>query len=269
MSEYQYYEFRAIDRTLTAKEMQELRAISTRAQITKTSFTNEYNFGNLRGNPIAHLEKYFDVFYYTSNLGSSRLAFRFPKKLLELKEIKQFFIGSPYMELKESKDYIIIDFTVEDEEYAERDYDSGYPKLDSLISLRADILNGDYRSLYLGYLLSKKLDEKKAKGKEIEISPNLASLTPALKSFVKFIYLEPSIIKDAIKTSKTDESVLDNDSLLINWIGKTNSKTKNDIIYSFLKDTNPTLRIELLKKFRLSTNTQTSEAPKSKKRKKS
>jgi hypothetical protein len=268
MSEYQYYEFRAIDRMLTAKEMQELRAISTRAEITKTSFTNEYNFGSLKGNPILHLEKYFDVFYYASNLGSSRLAFRFPKKLLELKEIKQYFIGSPYMALKESKDYIIIDFTIEDEEYADRGYDPDYPKLDSIISLRADILNGDYRSLYLGYLLCKKMDEKKARGKEPEIPSNLGSLTPTLKSFIEFIYLEPDIVKEATNKSKSDKSVLDNDKLLKDWIHQLEDKTKNDILYSFLKDTNPTLRMEILKKFRLSTKTQTTDLPKSKKKKK-
>ena len=34
MSEYQYYEFQAFDRDLTEKEMGELRAFSTRAEIT-------------------------------------------------------------------------------------------------------------------------------------------------------------------------------------------------------------------------------------------
>jgi len=42
MSEYQYYEFRAVDRPLREDEMEELRAISTRAEITPTSFTNTY-----------------------------------------------------------------------------------------------------------------------------------------------------------------------------------------------------------------------------------
>src|SRR5437762_69812 len=48
MSEYQLYEFRAIDRPLTSKEMQELRALSSRAEITPTSFTNEYSYGDFR-----------------------------------------------------------------------------------------------------------------------------------------------------------------------------------------------------------------------------
>ena len=40
MSEYQYYEFRAIDRPLTDQQMRELRVISTRAAISRTSFSN-------------------------------------------------------------------------------------------------------------------------------------------------------------------------------------------------------------------------------------
>jgi hypothetical protein len=43
MSEYQYYEFQAIDRPLTEKEMGELRSYSTRARITPTSFVNDYS----------------------------------------------------------------------------------------------------------------------------------------------------------------------------------------------------------------------------------
>lgn len=41
MSEYQHYEFQAIDRPLTEKEIAELRWYSTRARITPTSFVND------------------------------------------------------------------------------------------------------------------------------------------------------------------------------------------------------------------------------------
>ncbi len=49
MSEFQYYEFQAIDRPLTAKEMSELRSYSTRARITTTSFVNHYEWGSFKG----------------------------------------------------------------------------------------------------------------------------------------------------------------------------------------------------------------------------
>lgn len=62
MSEYQYYEFQAIDRDLTDKEMSELRAFSTRADITPNSFVNEYAWGNFKGDENLWMEKYFDAF---------------------------------------------------------------------------------------------------------------------------------------------------------------------------------------------------------------
>ena len=50
MSEYQYYEFQAIDRPLTAKEQQEIKALSSRAQVTPTQATFLYHYGDFRGN---------------------------------------------------------------------------------------------------------------------------------------------------------------------------------------------------------------------------
>lgn len=51
MSECQYYEFQAIDRPLDATDREALRALSTRARITATSFTNSYEWGNFKGDP--------------------------------------------------------------------------------------------------------------------------------------------------------------------------------------------------------------------------
>jgi hypothetical protein len=49
MSEYQYYDFRAIDKPLDQDEMDDLRSLSSRAEITSFSLTNEYSYGSFRG----------------------------------------------------------------------------------------------------------------------------------------------------------------------------------------------------------------------------
>jgi hypothetical protein len=67
VSEYQYYEFAAVDRPPTARERAELRALSTRADITATSFTNTYEWGNFKGNPHKLMERYFDAHMYLAN----------------------------------------------------------------------------------------------------------------------------------------------------------------------------------------------------------
>jgi hypothetical protein len=64
MSEYQYYEFQAVDRCLTEKEINELRSLSSRADITTHSFINEYSWGSFKGDEDLWMEKYFDGFLY-------------------------------------------------------------------------------------------------------------------------------------------------------------------------------------------------------------
>ena len=69
MSEYQYYEFLALDRPLTDKQRAELRSLSTRAEITATRFVNEYHWGDLKGDPQKMAERYFDAFLHLANWG--------------------------------------------------------------------------------------------------------------------------------------------------------------------------------------------------------
>ncbi len=78
MSEYQYYDFRAIDRPLTSSQRAELGKISTRAKISSTSFTNFYTFGDFKGNLAALVERYFDAFLYLANWGTREVMFRVP-----------------------------------------------------------------------------------------------------------------------------------------------------------------------------------------------
>src|SRR4051794_3314620 len=59
VSEYQYYEFRAIDTPLDERDMAALRAISSRAEITPTSLTNVYHWGDFKGDPDRLMDRYF------------------------------------------------------------------------------------------------------------------------------------------------------------------------------------------------------------------
>ena len=79
MSEYQYYEFLALDRRLGEKEMREIRAVSSRAEITPTSFVNVYNYGDFKGDELEFLERYFDLHVYVANWGMHRFMVRLPK----------------------------------------------------------------------------------------------------------------------------------------------------------------------------------------------
>jgi hypothetical protein len=76
VSEYQYYEFLALDRPLTAAEQSEVRQLSTRARITATSFSNECHWGDFRGSPDELMRRYYDAHLYFANWGTHRVMFR-------------------------------------------------------------------------------------------------------------------------------------------------------------------------------------------------
>ena len=82
MSEYQYYEFLAIDRPLDRAARDALRSISSRARITVTSFTNHYEWGDLKGDPREFMERWFDLHLYLANWGTRRLMLRVSKDTL-------------------------------------------------------------------------------------------------------------------------------------------------------------------------------------------
>ena len=78
MSEYQYYEFQALDYPLTREAQAEIESLSSRVQLTATSASFVYNYSNFPGSTYSVLAKYFDAMLYITNWGTRQLMFRFP-----------------------------------------------------------------------------------------------------------------------------------------------------------------------------------------------
>jgi hypothetical protein len=154
MSEYQYYEFRTIDRPLTETEIDALGSISTRAEISSTSFTNHYEWGDLKADPLRLLEKYFDAFVYLANWGTRRFWLRLPKAWIDYEKAKSMLSGDTVGARRTGK-HVIVGFEVGELEL--NDFDDGTGWMGSLVSLRSDLLRGDFRCLYLGWLSARKL----------------------------------------------------------------------------------------------------------------
>jgi len=58
VSEYQYYKLERLDGYLDAKARQALRAISSRAEISATSFQVYYTYSDLKAEPFELMLKY-------------------------------------------------------------------------------------------------------------------------------------------------------------------------------------------------------------------
>lgn len=187
MSDYQYYEFQAVDRPLTAREMRELRAYSTRATITATRFVNHYEWGDFKGDPTEWVEKYFDAFLYVANPGIRWLMLRFPRGALDPKTARRYCKGASASAIVKG-DFVILSFASEDDSGDDWDDDAGW--LASLITLRADILAGDHRALYLAWLHCLQQREVRSNSSTPPVPPKLDRLTASLAAFADFLRLD-------------------------------------------------------------------------------
>jgi hypothetical protein len=191
MSEYQYYEFQAIDRPLTERQIRELRRYSTRASITSTRFVNRYEWRDFKGDPSAWMAKYFDAFLYVANWGTRELMFRFPRRVVDLATAKNYCCGAA--SAQSSGDFVILDFLSEDEPGDDWD-DDGTGWLSALIPLRAEIARGDHRALYLAWLgrVQKRATENGTIGPPVP--PGLGKLTAAQKAFADFLRIDADLM---------------------------------------------------------------------------
>ena len=246
MSEYQYYEFQAIDRPLTEKEMGKLRSYSTRARITPTSFVNDYSWGRFKGDEGAWMEKYFDAFLYLANWGTYVFKLRLPSCLLDLKTARLYCSGEGAF-ANEKNGKVILTFVSEDEEGGE--WVEGEGRLSSLIAVRSEIARGDLRCLYLGWLLcvqNRELDEEDV---EPPVPPGLGQPSASLESMVDFLRIDPNLIYVAARASEPLEDATPEQEEILEWIGTLPAGEKDDVLTKLIANEDFALAKELFRQF--------------------
>lgn len=199
MSEYQYYEFQAIDRPLSAEDIETLRALSTRARITATSFTNSYDWGDFRGDPLRLMELCFDLHLYLANWGARRLMIRLPKRLVDQERLSSILCDCDMVELIDAGGNLILDIFTDDEETDYDGFDDGSGWLAALAPLRAELLSGDMRLPYLLWLAA--VECEMVRDEELEPLSGIGPLSGGLEAFTEFFRIDPDLVQAAAETS--------------------------------------------------------------------
>lgn len=155
MSGFEMHRFRTIDRALSRDEMEEIDSWSSRFSPTSMGVNYIYHYGSFKKDVNTVFPKYFDAMLYVDSWGTKQLMFRFPKELVDFKALVQYDNKrgyGRYLDCKRVGNYIILDLYWNEEEGGEWVEEEDYI-LDTLLPLREEILNGDYRTLYLGWLM--------------------------------------------------------------------------------------------------------------------
>lgn len=197
MSEFQYYEFLSIDKPLTSEEMAELRAVSTRARITPTGFVNEYHWGDLKANPLEWMKRYFDAHVYLANWGQSVLYLRVPLEIFDARTLDAFVTESSLDIHRAFRCWIIEWSLQESEDYERFGMEDGSGWMGRLVPLREELLRGDTRALYLGWLAGVSCGEVSADATEPPPPPGLSRLTAAQQALVAFLEIDPDLVTAA------------------------------------------------------------------------
>ena len=242
MSEYQYYEFVAIDQPLTAKQQSELRALSTRARITSSGFANDYQWGDLKGDPRVWMEKYFDAHLYLANWGSHRVALRLPRSVLAPDIAARYCVGASTTSWS-TRTHVILDLSSVDED-GDEELCEPDGRLAAIVPARAELAAGDLRLLYLVWLLA--VQDRELDDDELEppVPAGLAELSGPQQALAEFLRLDVDLLAAAAAASEPMTPA--SDSVLRRWVKALPAADKDDLLVRVLSGDG---RAEMLRRF--------------------
>jgi len=251
MSEFQYFEFKAIERALTKEEQATLRTFSTRATIGSRSFTNEYHWGDFKGDTVGWMKKYFDAHVYLSNFGSRALHLRIPHGLLDQEEVRPYEEDSVLI-VQQTASHLVL--SIYSDEEPGRDYDEQDEEpsevLDSLLPLRDELARGDLRALYVAWLLAVKNGIVDEDAEEPPVPTGLNEPSDALRNLTSFLWLDPELVEVAARRSTPARPPLESKVTPAAWLATLSPEQKDGWLKRFLEDDEGSATLELQRDFR-------------------
>ncbi len=253
MSEYQYYEFRALDQPLSGQQRQELRKLSSRAQISATRFVNTYNFGDFRGDVDQVMERYFDVHLYRANWGTRQVILRWPRTLLDPGAVAPYAPGQSARAWA-TETHVLLALTSTDEEgdwdlYDDDREDGEAGILAELLPVRDEVAAGDPRALYVGWLLAVQSGEVDDEVLEPPVPPGLATSSEALQTLTRFLRLDAELLAAAAEASAPLDPGVD-PAQLGAWIAALPPAEKDALLAQVVTGPSDAVALALRSRFR-------------------
>ena len=171
--------------------------------------------------PEKVLLKYFDAFLYYANWGTRQLLFRFPAQSIDVEKILAYCWGES-IALLEQGDTCVLSINLEEEGgdyewFPRQEEGQDSSPLGQYLPLREQIMQGDYRALYLAWLREAASyrgdsranddededdrDDTAWDGPEPPVPPGLNQLDAALQALAHFLDLDKSLIRVAAQAS--------------------------------------------------------------------
>jgi hypothetical protein len=263
VSEYQYYEFLALDRPLDASQQAEVRTLSTRARITATRFTNDYQWGEFKGDPRLLMERYYDAHLYLADWGTHRVMLRLPEHLVDRETVEQYCFQESVTAWT-SQGRLILDISSEEES---GDWDGDEDIDDSLAAIagvRAELMAGDHRALYLAWLSALTVwelqdDDEEAYQAELEppVPAGLGRLTAPQRALADFLRVDDHLLAAAAEADPDAADARPCEAVprpgapdLARWVAELPASEKDALLLNAARGNSLHLGAELMRRYR-------------------
>jgi len=181
-----------------------MRRQSTRATITPWTFENEYQWGDFHGDAKGMLRRGYDIHLHYANFGTRTLLIRLPGGLPDPKAAAPYLNAESVQFRKDRKGNngtLVIDPYYEAGELDEI-WDVG-ELFGRLVSVRAELLDGDLRPLYLAHLAARHDScQDQETTREAPVPAGIGSLTSGQAALAEFYGISDSLIEAAAKISE-------------------------------------------------------------------
>ncbi len=259
MSEYQYIAFRAIDGPVGERNLAYMQRQSSRAEITPWSFDNEYNFGDFHGDTLEMMRRGYDIHLHYANFGIRRLFIRLPGGLPDRKAAVPYLDSESLAFVKDKEGLsgtLTIDPAYEPGDLEEIwDFDDW---IDRLIPIRAELLAGDLRPLFIAQLtVLKDVNHDPDENIEAVIPFGLGEPTAAQRALAELYEIRASLIAAAAHDVPNAPPPLDPRATYRDWIAEQPQDKKDAWLVELMAEANSTARTKLLTAFRKSRPTPT------------
>ncbi len=254
MSEFQFVGFRAIDGRVTPKNLEYMRTQSASAEISAWSFKNQYHHGDFRGNALEMLRKGYDIHLHYANFGIRTLLIRLPNGLRDPDAAKAYFVSDSLTFLKDERGS---GGALKIQPYTEPgeldDLWNLEELLEQLIGVRAEILEGDLRPLYIANLAVNSDGEHDPDSTfEGPVPAGLMEPTKAQIALAELYGFNKSMIAAAARESPVLETRTD--CAQEQWLQAQSEQKKNAWLAAWMADRDSAARTEILAEFRKSTS---------------
>lgn len=224
MSEYQWVEFRAVDTPLNEDALKFMRQQSTRAEIDRYRFHNEYHYGDFHGDVYKMLNRGYDFHVHFANFGIRRIVMRFKNGFAFAERVKSLLIEHQiFWKPDKTGTGGILDIYPEADAESWDEWWELNSLLSDLIPIREMIMVGDMRPLFLLNLAFNYDDED-----ELEVPPGLTKTSPVLEHLAEFYEIDALLIQEAEKLSASMAATPDDDQIIEDWISQSSHEQLAD-----------------------------------------